>query len=260
MAAPSSQYHVGSSTVSVVPLQRAADSHTIEWMRSWWLLLACACGGDGSKAIDAAIGDASPDACAASHTIFLNRGGGTYTVGPDDATMNKSSAIGQTRTLPPPTTVDADWTAVMTCVTSKLSTFPITVTDQDPGTAQHVEVVVLDSGNQNGVPGLTAGAPSTPCAGGFGTAAKNTIAFAVWQGTNANRCWDLSMAIGYTLGLDNVLPCEDLMSQNPSCSIPGKAFTNVDQPCGDTAARNCRCGGTTQNAAQRIAANVGTCP
>jgi hypothetical protein len=68
------------------------------------------------------------------------------------------------------------------------------------------------------------------------------------------------MAIGYTLGLDNVLPCADVMSQSPSCDIPAKAFTAADQMCGDLGTRACRCGGTTQNASARITANVPACP
>ena len=228
------------------------------------LFAIAACGGGGSSSIDAAPGgDVLPDSCAsAMHTIFLNRGGGTYAPGADDSITNKTSVLDTMRTLAPPATVDGDWTMVKTCVTAKLAAYPTTVTDVDPSPAQHVEVVVIDNGNQIGVPGLTSGAPATPCVGGFGTAAKNTIAFAVWQGTNANRCWDISMAAGYTLGLDNVLPCADLMSPSPSCDIPTKAFTGVDQQCGDTTARACRCGGQMQNAAARIAANVGSasCP
>lgn len=224
------------------------------------LVVLAACGGGDSKAVDAAQADAPPDAQCAGRTIFLNRGGGTYTMGTDDSVTNKSSALSQTRTVPPPAVMEADWTAVKACVASKLASYSVTVTDVEPSPAQHIEVVIIDNGNVIGVPGLTAGAPETPCVGGFGSAATNTIAFAAWLGTNANRCWDISMAIGYTLGLDNVLPCADVMSSNPSCDIPAKAFTSADQQCGDAgAARACRCGGQTQNAATRLAANLGTC-
>ncbi len=232
-------------------------------MRIGWLVVLAACGGDGGGAVDAPTpsGDVSPDACSASaRTIFVNRGGGTYTKGTtDDAVTNTSSALDMTRTIPPPTVVDADWTAVKQCLVSKLAPFAVTLTDQDPSPMPHIEVVIIDNGNQIGIPGLVNGAPATPCVGGFGTAATNTIAYAAWLGDNFNRCWDVAQAIGYTLGLDNVLPCADLMSQNPTgCSIAAKAFTNVDQPCGDAGgARACRCGGTMQNAAARITANVG---
>jgi hypothetical protein len=221
------------------------------------VVLVAACGGDDSNAVDATTSD-SDGACVA-RTIYLNRGGGTYMPGPDDAVMNKTSVLNTTRTIPPATTTEPDWTAVKACVTSKLAAYPIAITDVDPSPMPHIEVVVIDNGNQIGQPGLTSGAPATPCAGGFGTAATNTIAYAAWLGTNANHCWDISMAIGYTLGLDNVLTCADLMSPNPSCDLAGKTFTNVDQPCGQTAATSCRCGGTTQNAAARLAANV-SCP
>jgi hypothetical protein len=229
-----------------------------------WLGVVAACSGDGGSSTDAAVADArSADACAGSRTVFLNRAGGAYVRGPEDPVTNSSSILDMNRTVPALTATDPDWSAVVTCVTSKLAMFGVTVTEMDPSPARHIEVVVVNSGTQIGFPGFTNAAAATPCAGNFASAADNTIAFSAWLGDNFNRCWDVSQVVGYTLGLDNVLPCEDLMSVNPTgCSIAAKAFTAVDSPCGDATARNCRCGGSaTQNAAARIAMNLAaSCP
>jgi hypothetical protein len=236
-------------------------------MKLTWVVVVVAACGDGSKGtIDAGLDGAPPglDACvpaSATRTIFLNRGGGAYTVvasGQDDAATNKSFMIGQDRTLAAATATESDWTAVLTCVRANLAPYAVTVTDADPSPAQHVEVVVIDDGAQIGITGLAAGAPTTPCAGGFGSAATNLIAFSVWgTTTNAARCWNLSMAIGYTAGLDNVLECSDLMSATSGCDIASKKFTTMNVLCGELTARNCRCGGTSQNAAARLTANLG---
>ena len=51
------------------------------------------------------------------------------------------------------------------------------------------------------------------------------------------------------------------MSVSPTgCQIADKAFTDMDLQCGQTGAMACRCGGQTQNAKQRLTANVGLCP
>lgn len=230
-------------------------------MRYAWLVVLAACGGGSSSLTDASGAEVpGVDACT-PHTIFLNRGGGVYTKGAaDDARTNTSSVIDMNRTIAPVTGQDADWTTIKDCVTAKLTPFGIAVTDVDPGQALHTEVVLLNNGTQIGAPGLTSGAAATPCAGGFATASRQAIAFAAMLGSAANRCWDISMAIGYTLGLDNVQECADVMSLASACSITGKLFTATDQTCGQTAPGACRCGGTTQNAAARIAANIPTCP
>ena len=236
-------------------------------MRVAVILVLAACGDSGSSNIDAPAGiDASPDAsgtCAPSRTIFLNKGGGTFMPGNDDATTNTTPLVGNTsRNLSPATIVDADWTNVAACVRAKLAGYKLDIVEANPGTKPHIEIVVIDNGNQIGMPGIVNTAFPPACSGGFGTAATNTIAFVAWLGNdNSNHCWDVTQTIGYTLGLDNVLPCADLMSVNLSgCTIPSKVFTDVDSQCGQTAAQACRCGGQMQNAKQRLTANVGVCP
>src|SRR5688572_17678149 len=101
-------------------------------MRAWSIALLAACGGGGSTSIDApVIFDTPPDSCGATppHAVFLNRGGGSYTMGADDPSMNRSSILDMNRTLVAPTTTDPDWATVLQCVKDKVAAFNITVTD-----------------------------------------------------------------------------------------------------------------------------------
>ena len=224
------------------------------------------CGGDGSKAVDAlpsdAAVDAPPDACVARapHTFYVNRTGGTYTPGmDDDSRTNVSRIITAQTTIPPTTIADADWTAALTCLRTKLAPYAVTITDQDPGTAAHIEVVVIANGSQIGIPNAANVAPFAPCMGMEGGVDENTIGFAAWtQGISATEaCWNAAQLIGYTVGLDHVIACPDLMSVKAGCDIAAKAFTNTSQMCGEDTARVCHCGGANQNAAVRLLANLG---
>lgn len=95
---------------------------------------------DARKRTDAAV-DALTPMCKGK-TVFLNRGGGTYVVGAkDNAVTNTSFVLDMTRTLAAYPHGDASWAAVKACVTQALAPFKATVTDVDPGTSQHHEIV-----------------------------------------------------------------------------------------------------------------------
>jgi len=229
-------------------------------MRFAQIALVAACGGDGSKSIDApsAVDAANDSGTCSPFVMYLNRKGETYNPGPDDSTINRSSMFQTTRTVPMPVVDNADWATVLACVQEKFSLYNATVVDVDPTPMPHIEVVIINNGTQVGFPGLSNGVPATPCVGGFPTAVRNTIALASWEGNNPNRCWTIAQALGYTAGLDNVLPCEDLMSVAPTpCSILGKQFIDQAAQCGQGTAEPCRCGGQMQNTKQRVLANIG---
>ena len=239
-------------------------------MRAFWLVLIAACGGGGdNKQVDAKVADASIDAQACTpgpqHVVFVNRVGGTYTNGPSDSRTNVTMILDQQRSIAP--TVDAtELTTVLACASEKFRAYNVTFTDQDPGAAaEHTEIVLLDSPGQAGFPGGVGHLSETPtCANGFGTVSKNKISFLVWNGTgntNEIRCWNVAQVTGINLGLDFVLPCPDLMSQQSGCTTASKTFTNTAADCGEFQARNCNCGGAQQNSHARLLANVGArCP
>ena len=76
-------------------------------------------------------------------TIYLNRNGGTYTPGePNDSQTNVSSVPDQPVTIPAWDVDDTSWNEVLSCVQDLFSPFGAVVTDADPGTNQHTEVVM----------------------------------------------------------------------------------------------------------------------
>jgi len=224
-------------------------------------MVAC---GDNATTPDAKVVDTGPGACGppstAAYQIFLNRAGGAYVVGsPDDSRTNTTAIITQDTMLAPATVMDADWSAVLACVTQKLEPFDVAVTDVDPGTADHAEIVMIDNINEIGLPGSAVVASPFSCAGSVGAFDRNAISFVVWtfgggSGANDDRCWLIAQALGTGMGLDFVMSCADVMSD---CAASSKTFTNSEAMCGLFSARDCLCGGTTQNSFESLAARVG---
>src|SRR5688572_26748671 len=89
--------------------------------------------------------------------FFLNKDGGTYVPGFDDARLNRSSLLDSTRAVPPFACTPAEWDAVMTCVRGQFAPFNATVTDADPGNVPHVECVIGGSPSDVGQPSTTSG-------------------------------------------------------------------------------------------------------
>jgi hypothetical protein len=227
------------------------------WMRGCaWAIAVAACGGSGShqREIDAPSGDACIPTAAT--VVYMNRAGGAYTTGPDDSRTNTSAVIMSNVTLPPPTIVDADWTTVMTCVQSKFAGLNVTITDVDPGTMPHTELVVIDHPQQIGAPNGVLSLSPFNC-----MLVTNGIPFLMWADnlTNPSRCWTAAQTIASSFGLDHEFACPDLMTYLSNCgTFDSKTFTDVDAPCGEYSARACACGGTTQNSFKRLQANLGS--
>ena len=218
-------------------------------------VLVTACGGGDSPAIDAPAGDAPSCIPGTPHVVFLNRAGGAYTKGNDDSTTNTSSIINANITLPAPNVVESDWTTFVSCVKSKFTSFAIDITEIDPGTAPHVEFVVIDNAQQIGFGQGTFSVSPFNC-----NVLVNPIQFLMWNengADNPSRCWSGSQTIGNGFGLDHAFSCPDLMTFQTNCGpVDQKTFTDVDVPCGEFSARNC-CSGPTQNSFQRLLLNAG---
>jgi len=198
--------------------------------------------------------------CGTPTTVFLNRAGGTYTPGPDDASTNTSSVLSAAVTVSP-TIADADWSFFVTCMTNKFAPFNVVVTDQDPGAVPHTEVAVIDKPEDIGL-NVPVGAISP-----FGCAADGgpkrfdaAIVFLMWvtNGTNGDRCWSAAQVVGSSFGLDHALSCPDLMTFKTGCGATAdKMFTDETVECGEFEPRACTCGGTTQNSFQYLQATLG---
>jgi len=213
-------------------------------------LLLGACGDDGGGlAVDAK----QPDTVTSGKTVFLNRAGGTYSMGVDDATANVAGAMDMTRTLAPYPHDDASWTAVKTCVTQALAPFNVVVTDVDPGTAPHHEIVLTtkywgDTSNT-----IVSSVSSAPCpAGSPGThpaipTSGVALVFAMGFTDPTSICEAAVSQLAVDIaGLDHSLDCHDFLGiyQTP-CGA--KSFLDQDEMCGEFSARVCNCGNATQN-------------
>jgi hypothetical protein len=184
-----------------------------------------------------------------SNIIYLNRcrGGCTVTGGWDDARENRSSIVGGTSVVEEFEHGDTAWDAVVACVALMYEPFDIVITDEDPGNVEHFEAVVAgypqDIGMSSGVGGV---AP-------FGCGIINnamTFSFANVYSSTRDICETVAQETAHAFGLDHEFMCEDPMTYLSGCGE--KTFQDIDAPCGEFEARECYCGGFTQNSYQRI--------
>src|SRR5690606_35299898 len=96
-----------------------------------------------------------------SRTLYLNPclpGGCTLSPGSDDSRTDKSSIASEPTTLTAWPHGQTAWNNLVQCVKDMYAPFDIDVTDVDPGTANHFEVMVAGTpqafGFPNGVGGV----------------------------------------------------------------------------------------------------------
>jgi hypothetical protein len=86
-----------------------------------------------------------------SHVLFLNRcanGCAVKAANTSDSTVDQSDIAGGNITLTAYNGGDSKWSAIVSCVTNVMKPFNIQVTDTDPGTAPHFEVMVAGTAGQ----------------------------------------------------------------------------------------------------------------
>jgi hypothetical protein len=227
---------------------------------------------DASSDLDGADGTTSNDGgdaasvCAdagSAYVVFLDRVGGTYTAGDTDSTTNTSDLINQMTSIPAWTIAEPTWQAMRACVAQKFAPFNVALTELDPGTGAHAEVVFTPAAN---VPVLQ-GNPSIAdiaCQNRVTAKVNNPVAFVnITSLTDPNAvCAAVVLALGAALGLDTTTACPDAMTlHDAQCLTAG--FSNTSLACDATAfgmATGCYCSaGTTQNSYQVMAAAVGLC-
>jgi hypothetical protein len=241
-------------------------------MRAWGLAAVAlgvlgGCGGDdGATPIDAPTGDPIDAAVDAGdsdaysgppRTLFLNRAGGTYNVGPNDSVANTQDfQMSGSVNAPAYPYGDPEWTATRDCVAALFATFNVNVVDVDPGAVDHVEILITTSpqvfGFQDGVSGVA------PAAGDCHLLERGLApVFATPFGASGTRnvCEVAASMAGIIYGLDWAMHCPDVMTYMSNCG--DKAFRDVTAMCGEFQARNCRCGGTTQNSYRLLLGRLG---
>ena len=193
-------------------------------LRGVLLVSVAACGGDDDASVaDAAMAEtAAPDATAAcaNHAIFLNRGGGDFGDGAtNDSSTNTSTLLNGAHAFAPFSYDGTTRADLLVCVADKFAPFDVVVTDVDPGTCEHLEVLFSTPADwqaavfpQGGsfapfvcmpVPRAIVFANPTP----FGMSA---------QGVN-DLCESLVLSVGISQGLEHEVSCEDSMGARARC-------------------------------------------
>lgn len=212
----------------------------------WVIVLVAACGGGG----------ADVDAPCRPSVLYLNRTGGMFDHGSvDDAVMNHSTIVDIPRTLDAYPHDAIEWAATAACIREALRPFPIAITETDPGTSPHVELVFTTS--------YWAGAATTfvipdSCR------PNHQIGFVFGSAiaTDARACQVAMIAFGQmTAQLSYGANCRDFVDRSMDC-VPDRTFTDETVECVDGNAQPiaCRCGGTTQNTYRAIEAAHPACP
>jgi MYXO-CTERM domain-containing protein len=182
--------------------------------------------------------------------FFINKNGGTYIPGNNDARTNRSSIIDQTSTIPAWNVSTSGWNQVKTCMQTLFSRWNVTITDVDPGNTPHFEIVIAgspqDIGMQQGVGGVS---PFTSNCSVIPNSVVYTFA-EVYGSAYRDICETAAQEIAHSFGLDHEYLCEDPMTYLYNCG--NKSFQNEDAPCGEYSARQCQCGGSTQNSVEML--------
>ncbi len=155
------------------------------------------------------------------------------------------------------------WNATVDCIKRVYQPFNVTVVTEDPGNTAHHEAVLAGRGSEMGLSNVLGIAPldSSTC-----RPQNNVVSFSFANdhGPSAvDMCWTVAQESAHAYGLDHEFECTDALTYLPiSQCLPQKYFRNLDAKCGEFSARNCICGGTTQNSHQRLLAvhGPGTVP
>lgn len=220
------------------------------------IAVMAACGGGEAKP-DAATVYEDAAVCVpgsqATSTLYLNFTGATFTAGPSDAILNKAD-VGMTRTLAP--WPHANAAGIKACVETALKPFKINVTDVDPGSTMHHEVVLTDVFWVPEDPQVRSISQSN-----CGQTILNTVSFvfAAASGDSALiTCKDVLLQFAVASAeLDHTLACDDYLAAF-SCGTMGPwSWTTTPAQCGDDTARPCNCGGSHQISMKKMTDRFG---
>jgi hypothetical protein len=169
--------------------------------------------------------------CKPDTTLFLARGGGTYTAGTvNDSRTNQLDFATIGATIAPYD--KPSWPDALACIHSRLQPFSIAVSEIDPGTADHLEIV-LSPGDSTEL-GLPANIVSITDQPGGCTPFANRIGV-VWPSTVAddatNTCELVVQIVGVLASARYTTACDDAMAFGVAQTNCGGPFVNELRPC-----------------------------
>ncbi len=178
----------------------------------------------------------APPPAVDTHILFMNKCTGNCTVGSGN-TDNRTdkSDIGH-GSLTQFNQSAAVWSQVMTCMQQTFSRFNVTITDVDPGTTPHMEVMVAGTGAQIGMPSGVLGVADFPCQsiGNCSTFMSNALVFdfandPYYSNNPLEICSTAAQEIAHTWALDHVVDASDPMTYN---NYNGLRQYKDNQKCG----------------------------
>ncbi len=121
----------------------------------------------------------------------------------------------------------------------------------------------LDAGQSFGTSNIAAldcdDAQGTPAIGIVMTDESGFFMDALTESQRVTRVALLvAQAVGFSLGLETVTDCTDVMGSPFGCPVDPTGFLDEAFTCGVDAPRDCLCGGTTQNSAAHLRTVLGT--
>jgi len=220
---------------------------------------------------------------ADTHIIYMNKCTGgcvvSYTGQDDNRVLHSSILGGNLSAFSQSATV---WNQVMSCMQQTYAQFNVTITDVDPGSTPHFEVLVAGTGSQAGQGQGVLGVAPFNCSsvGNCASFISNTLVFdfandPYYSNNPLEICSTAAQEIAHTWGLDHVVDKTDPMTYNPysgmrlykdnqkcgSDCVNGHAPFFTQLACsgtGGNATHTCALGGATQNEVQVINGLFGT--
>ena len=178
-------------------------------------------------------------------TVFLNRNGGVYRQGFDNALTNTSPIISGVRAVPPFAGNDEDWRDILNRVRARFAPFDISIVDVEPASPlRYIEAVVGGTPEMLGFSSDVLGVSPVYC-----QPAATSIVFvfsAAVPGDNARVAGTIVHEVGHAFSLDHEVLCKSPMGYVEGCGE--KVFQPRTSACGEFAERPCFCGAPDQNA------------
>jgi hypothetical protein len=192
---------------------------------------------------------------AAPVTVYLNMDGGIFSPGaPNDSRTNVASVTKLPVQVPRWDVPEAERAALLECVSDLFAPFGLTITDQDPGNAPHLEAVVGEDPTALGQLSTVAGV--SPFLTNCGVIDNSIVfVFPLIVGNDPRRlCETTAQEIAHSFGLDHEYLCQDPMTYLTACG--DKEFLFQDSVCGEFEQRDCKCG-RSQNSARMLLDRLG---
>jgi uncharacterized protein (TIGR03382 family) len=177
-----------------------------------------------------------------TRTIFMNRCTGGCTVTPgttDNRTDHSDIFVGGPRSLSQFSQSQTVWDQTMSCMRATFAQFNVIITDVDPGTAAHMEIMVAGTANEllgAGSDGIL-GIADMPCAGpgNCDSYVPNALVFAFandpyYANEPLEICATAAQEIAHTWALDHVVDKTDPMTYNDNMGM--MRYYKDHQACG----------------------------